>query len=90
MWAGGRAWCLWCQDHYGLQDVKDRILEFVAVAKLKGAVQGKILCLVGPPGVGKTSIGKSIARSLDRCVTPSSHTPSVYVSTHQPHCLCRP
>ncbi len=56
------------QDHYGLNDVKDRILEFVAVAKLKGAVQGKILCLVGPPGVGKTSIGTSMARSLDRCV----------------------
>ena len=54
------------QDHYGLNDVKDRILEFVAVAKLKGSVQGKILCLVGPPGVGKTSIGKSMARSLDR------------------------
>ena len=54
------------QDHFGLQDVKDRILEFIAVGKLKGTVQGKILCLVGPPGVGKTSIGKSIARSLDR------------------------
>ncbi|KAI7894783.1 ATP-dependent protease La [Mucor mucedo] len=54
------------EDHYGLKDVKDRILEFVAVGKLRGTVEGKILCLSGPPGVGKTSIGKSIARALDR------------------------
>ncbi|WFD04434.1 endopeptidase La [Malassezia obtusa] len=54
------------EDHYGLNDVKDRILEFLAIGKLKGTVQGKIICLVGPPGVGKTSIGKSIARALDR------------------------
>ncbi|KAL6072135.1 ATP-dependent Lon protease pim1 [Balamuthia mandrillaris] len=54
------------EDHYGLKDVKERILEFLAVGKLKGSVQGKILCFVGPPGVGKTSIGRSIARALDR------------------------
>ncbi|CCM01511.1 uncharacterized protein FIBRA_03567 [Fibroporia radiculosa] len=54
------------EDHYGLKDVKDRILEFLAVGKLRGTVQGKIICLAGPPGVGKTSIGKSIARALNR------------------------
>jgi Lon-like ATP-dependent protease len=54
------------EDHHGLKDVKDRILEFIAVGKLRGTVEGKILCMVGPPGVGKTSIGKSIARALGR------------------------
>jgi len=54
------------EDHYGLEDVKERILEHIAVSFLKGTVQGKIMCMVGPPGVGKTSIGKSIARALDR------------------------
>ncbi|BEI86253.1 hypothetical protein CcaverHIS002_0605400 [Cutaneotrichosporon cavernicola] len=54
------------EDHYGLKDVKDRILEFLAVGKLRGTVEGKIICLSGPPGVGKTSIGKSIARALGR------------------------
>ena len=54
------------EDHYGLDDVKKRILEFIAVSQLKGSVQGKIICLAGPPGVGKTSIAKSIARSLSR------------------------
>ncbi|EKM79001.1 hypothetical protein AGABI1DRAFT_75578 [Agaricus bisporus var. burnettii JB137-S8] len=54
------------EDHYGLVDVKSRILEFLAVGKLRGTVQGKIICLVGPPGVGKTSIGKSISRALGR------------------------
>eukprot|EP00732_Lithocolla_globosa_P001897 Lithocolla_globosa_v1_NODE_1085_length_2885_cov_18.564311.p1 type:complete len:896 gc:universal NODE_1085_length_2885_cov_18.564311:83-2770(+) len=53
-------------DHYGLEDVKKRILEFIAVGKLKGTVQGKIICLVGPPGVGKTSIGRSIGHTLQR------------------------
>ncbi|KAI8908954.1 Lon protease C-terminal proteolytic domain-containing protein [Gorgonomyces haynaldii] len=54
------------EDHYGLKDVKDRILEFIAVGKLRGTVEGKIVTMVGPPGVGKTSIGKSIARALGR------------------------
>ncbi len=53
-------------DHFGLEDVKDRIIEFLAVRKLKDTSKGPILCLVGPPGVGKTSIGRSIARSMGR------------------------
>ncbi|MBL4752548.1 MAG: endopeptidase La [Flavobacteriales bacterium] len=54
------------EDHYGLEKVKDRILEHLAVLKLKGDLKSPILCFLGPPGVGKTSLGKSIARSLDR------------------------
>ena len=54
------------EDHYGLEEVKRRILQYLAVAKLKNDIHGPILCLVGPPGVGKTSLGQSIARALGR------------------------
>lgn len=54
------------RDHYGLKDVKDRILEFISIGKVSGKVDGKILCLAGPPGTGKTSIARSIAEALDR------------------------
>jgi ATP-dependent Lon protease len=57
------------EDHYDLEKVKERILEFLAVGKLKGDLGGSILCFVGPPGVGKTSLGQSIARTLGRKFT---------------------
>jgi ATP-dependent Lon protease len=54
------------EDHYGLIKVKERILEYLAIVKLAKKVKGQILCFVGPPGVGKTSLGKSLARAMDR------------------------
>lgn len=54
------------EDHYGLEKVKDRILEYLAVLKLKGDLKSPILCFVGPPGIGKTSLGQSIAKAINR------------------------
>ena len=54
------------EDHYGLDKVKKRIIEYLAVRQLKNSLKGPILCFVGPPGVGKTSIGKSVAHTLGR------------------------
>src|SRR4029077_5576440 len=57
---------VWNADHFGLEKVKERILEYLAVQQRMRKVKGPILCLVGPPGVGKTSLGKSIARATGR------------------------
>ena len=62
----GRAREILDEDHYGLEKIKDRILEYLAVRSLKPDMKGSILCFVGPPGVGKTSLGKSIAQALGR------------------------
>ena len=61
-----RASAILDEDHYGLEEVKDRILEYLAVQKRVRKVKGPVLCLVGPPGVGKTSLGESIARATNR------------------------
>ena len=64
------------RDHYGLTKVKERILEMLAVRKLAPDIKGQIICLAGPPGVGKTSIAKSIAKSMEMCIRDSSRSMS--------------
>jgi ATP-dependent Lon protease len=62
----GKAQAILDEDHYGLETIKERLIEYLAVRKLKKKMRGPILCFVGPPGVGKTSLGRSIARALGR------------------------
>lgn len=64
-----KAGALLDREHYGLQKVNERILELLAVRKLAPDIKGQIICLVGPPGVGKTSIARSIAKSMGRKYT---------------------
>ena len=61
-----RARRILAEDHYGLDEVKQRVIEYLAVCRIKNNMKGPVLCFVGPPGVGKTSIAKSIARALGR------------------------
>ncbi len=61
-----RARRILAEDHYGLDEVKQRIIEYLAVCRIKNNMKGPVLCFVGPPGVGKTSIAKSITRALGR------------------------
>src|SRR5262249_52748794 len=62
----GRARAILDEDHHGLDEVKERILDYLAALSLAGTLSGPLLCLVGPPGTGKTSLGRSVARALGR------------------------